>query len=140
MSKKRLFLLFVLLLSISISSFAQAQIEGFWGVKLGDTERSVVSKVKQSYPSANYVKYSSGYKFKVFNVSLAGLDVDNCEFDFTSGILKKATFNKIVGWKQIHVSRVQSFLNSLTQQMQSDYQEVCDAISSKYGIVKPHFD
>lgn len=136
MSKKRLFLLFVLLLSISISSFAQAQIEGFWGVKLGDTERSVVSKVKQSYPSANYVKYSSGYKFKVFNVSLAGLDVDNCEFDFTSGILKKATFNKIVGWKQIHVSRVQSFLNSLTQQMQSDYQEVCDAISSKYGTPK----
>ena len=76
------------------------------------------------------------YKFQARNVSLAGLDMDNCEFVFTNGIFTKATFNKPTGWKQIHVSRVQSFLSSLNQQMQSDYQEVCDAISSKYGTPK----
>lgn len=136
MSIKRLFFLFVLLLSVSVSGFAQAQIEGFWGVKLGDTERSVVNKVKQSYTSAKYVKYASGYKFNTGNVSLAGIDMDNCELVFTKGVFTKAIFNRATGWKQIHVSRVQSFLNSLTQQMQSDYQEVCDAISSKYGTPK----
>lgn len=136
MSKKRLSFLFVLLLSVTVCGFAQAQIEGFWGVKLGDTQRSVVSKVKQSYPKADYDMSLNGHPFRANNVSLAGLDVDNCQFTFTNGIFTKAIFNKATGWKQIHASRVQSFLNSLTQQMQSDYQDICDAISSKYGTPK----
>lgn len=136
--KKILIISCALLIGIfsSVAQNAQPQIEGFWGVKLGDTQRSVVSKVKQSYPNADYDMSTKGHPFRAKNVSLAGIEVGSCEFTFNNGIFTKATFNKPTGWKQIHVSRVQSFLNSLSQQMQSDYQEVCDAISSKYGTPK----
>lgn len=136
--RKLLILTCTLLVGIlgSVAQTIQPQIDGFWGVKLGDTERNVVYKVRQSYPNADYRRDTNGHPFTARQVSLAGLEMDACEFTFKNGIFTKATFNKSVGWKQIHVSRVQSFLNSLTQQMQSDYQEVCDAISSKYGTPK----
>lgn len=133
MSIKRLFFLFVLLLSVSVSGFAQVQIEGFWGVKLGDTQRSVVSKVKQSYPNADYDMSTKGHPFRAKNVSLAGLDVDDCQFTFTNGIMTKAQFLKSAGGKFVNASNAQSFVSSLTPQMQSDYQDFCEAISQKYG-------
>ncbi len=119
---KRLYVLFELLLTISICSSAQTQIEGFWGVKLGDTERNVVSKVRQSYPNADYNRDTKGHPFTATKVSLAGVECDRCVFTFTNGTFTKYEFNHTGGWKQVHVCRVQSFLNSLTLQMHSDYQ------------------
>ena len=133
MSIKRLFFLFVLLLTVSISGFAQAQIEGFWGVKFGDSERNVVSKVRQSYPNADYKRDTKGHPFTASQVSLAGLDVDACEFTFKNGIFTKAQFVKSAGGKFVYASNAQSFVNSLMPQMQSDYQDFCEAISQKYG-------
>ena len=136
MQIKKLLILASILLTAVCSSYAQSpqpQIEGFWGVKLGESENTVVRTVRQSYPSANYAKDTTGHPFTVGSCKLAGLDVTNCQFTFTNGIFTQAKFNKSAGWKQIHVSRVQTFLNSISQNMQSDYQEFCEAISEKYG-------
>ena len=98
---------------ICFAQTAQPQIEGFWGVKLGEPENAVVRKV----------------------IKLAGLDADNCSFKFTNGILSEAKFTKAVG-RFVEASQAQAYVNSLTQQVQSDYQEFCEAISSKYGTPK----
>lgn len=122
----------------TIFSFAQTsqpQIEGFWGVKLGESENAVVRKVRQSYPSADYARDTNGKPFRVNNVKLAGLDVDNCNFKFTNGILSEAKFTKAVG-RFVEVSQAQAYVNSLAQQVQNDYQEFCEAISAKYGTPK----
>lgn len=120
---------------ISFAQTAQPQIEGFWGVKLGEPENSVVRKVRQSYPSADYARDTNGKPFRANNVKLAGLDADNCSFKFTNGILSEAKFTKAVG-RFVEASQAQAYVNSLTQQVQSDYQEFCEAISSKYGTPK----
>lgn len=137
MQIKKLLILTTLLLIVVSSGYAQSpqsQIEGFWGVKLGESENTVVRTVKQSYPSADYAKETVGHPFRVHNCKLAGLDVSHCEFTFTNGIFTRAEFNKSAGWERVPVSSVQSFLNSISQNMQSDYQEFCEAISEKYGI------
>ena len=136
---KRLFFLTSMLLIGMLGCVAQMthpQIEGFWGVKLGESESTVIRKVRQSYPKADYSKDTNGHPFGANNVKLAGIDIDRVEFKFKNGVFIEAKFNKSAGWKQVHVSRVQTFLNSISQNMQSDYQECCEAISEKYGTPK----
>lgn len=49
--KKLLILTSIMLTAIlSNAQSPQPQIEGFWGVKLGESETTVVRKVRQSYP------------------------------------------------------------------------------------------
>ena len=120
---------------ICFAQTAQPQIEGFWGVKLGEPENAVVRKVRQSYPSADYDRSVNGKPFRVNNIKLAGLDADNCSCKFSKGILSEAKFTKAVG-RFVEASQAQAYVNSLTQQVQSDYQEFCEAISSKYGTPK----
>lgn len=134
---KRILILTSIMLTaiICFAQTAQPQIEGFWGVKLGEPENAVVRKVRQSYPSADYDRSVNGKPFRVNNVKLAGLDADNCSFKFTNGILSEAKFTKAVG-RFVEASQAQAYVNSLTQQVQSDYQEFCEAISSKYGTPK----
>ncbi len=120
---------------ISQAQTSQPQIEGFWGVKLGEPESTVVRKVRQSYPTADYARDTNGKPFRVNNVKLAGLDVDNCNFKFTNGILSEAKFTKAVG-RFVEASQAQAYINSLSPQVQNDYQEFCEAISSKYGTPK----
>lgn len=115
---------------------AQAQIEGFWGATLGDSETSVVRKIRQSYPSADYSRDTNGHPFIAKNVKLAGLDVDKCEIKFENGYFTKAQFNKVAGWRSINASQAQSYVASLNQQVQQDYQDFCEAISEKYGTPK----
>lgn len=117
---KRILILTNILL-IALISFAQTslpQIEGFWGVKLGEPENSVVRKVRQSYPSADYDRSVNGKPFRVNNVKLAGLDADNCSFKFTNGMLSEAKFTKAVG-RFVEASQAQAYVNSLTQQVQA---------------------
>lgn len=117
---------------VSFAQITQPQIEGFWGVKLGEPENTVVRKVRQSYPSADYARDTNGKPFRVNNVKLAGLDADNCIFKFTNGILSEAKFTKAVG-RFVEASQAQAYVNSLSPQVQNDYQEFCEAISAKYG-------
>lgn len=133
--KKLLMLISLLIVSVG-NSYAQSpqpQIEGFWGVKLGDTENNVVSKVRQSYPKADYDRSVNGHPFRIKNVKLAGIDVNDCIFTFSNGILTSAKFTKSAGGRFVNASQVDSFLSSISQQAQSDYQEFCEAISEKYG-------
>lgn len=44
----------ILLFALSVNAYSQQQIEGFWNVKLGDSQSLVVSNVKKIYPSASY--------------------------------------------------------------------------------------
>lgn len=135
---KKLFILACILLSsvISYAQTSQPQIEGFWGVKLGESETTVVRTVRQSYPSADYDKSTTGKPFRVNNVKLAGLDIDKCEFKFKNGIFTEAKFNKVAGWRSVNMSQVQNYLSSLAQTAQSDYQDICDRLSEKYGTPK----
>lgn len=137
MIKRILILTSIMLIAIiSFAQNAQPQIEGFWGVKLGESENAVVRKVRQSYPNADYARDTNGKPFRVQNAKLAGLDVDNCEFKFKNGIFTEAKFNKVAGWRSVSVSQAQSYLNSLSPNMQSNYQDICDRLSEKYGTPK----
>lgn len=120
---------------ISQAQTSQPQIEGFWGIKLGEPESTVVRKVRQSYPSADYDRSVNGKPFRVNHAKLAGLDVDYCNFKFTNGVLSEAKFTKAVG-RFVEASQAQTYVNSLSPQVQNDYQEFCEAISSKYGTPK----
>lgn len=134
---KRILILTSIMLTtiISFAQTAQPQIEGFWGVKLGEPENTVVRKVRQSYPSADYDRSVNGKPFRVNNAKLAGLDVNSCDFKFINGILSEAKFTK-GGGRFVDASQAQAYVNSLAQQAQNDYQEFCEAISSKYGTPK----
>ncbi len=136
--KKVLILTSMLLIGMleCVAQSAQPQIEGFWGVKLGGTESTVTTKVKQSYPSAYYDREVTGHPFRVKNCKLAGLDVDDCQFKFSNGVFSEAKFVKTAGGRFVNASNAQSFVSSLTPQMQSDYQDFCEAISQKYGTPK----
>lgn len=120
---------------ISFSQTAQPQIEGFWGVKLGESENTVVRKVRQSYPKADYARDSNGHPFVARNVKLAGLDVGAVEIKFSNGIFTEAKFTK-GGGRFVEASQAQAYVNSLSPQVQNDYQEFCEAISAKYGTPK----
>lgn len=125
----------MLITTLSYAQSSQPQIEGFWGVKLGETENTVVRKVRQSYPNADYDRSANGKPFRVNNGKLAGLEVNTCDFKFTNGIFTEAKFTK-GGGRFVDASQAQAYVNSLAQQSQSDYQEFCEAISSKYGTPK----
>lgn len=77
---KRILILTSIMLTaiISFAQTAQPQIEGFWGVKLGEPENTVVRKVRQSYPSADYARDTNGHPFVARHIKLAGLDVGAC--------------------------------------------------------------
>lgn len=120
---------------ISFAQTAQPQIEGFWGVKLGEPENTVVRKVRQTYPSADYARDINGHPFTATKVKLAGLDVNAVRFKFSNGIFTEAQFTVGDG-KFVNASQVQPFLNSRSSQVQSDYQDFCEAISAKYGAPK----
>lgn len=138
MSNKKFLCFNLLLLFNCFLSYSQTfpQIEGFWGVKLGERESIVVQQVRKSYPSADYDKNLKGNPFKVRDVKLAGIDMLNCEFTFEHGIFTKATFYESIGHKLISTSQVQNYFNSLQPQFQSAYQEICDILSEKYGTPK----
>lgn len=134
--KKLIILASIMLTTIlSYAQSPQSQIEGFWGVKLGESETTVVRKIRQSYPNADYDRSVNGKPFRVNNAKLAGLDVNNCDFKFTNGIFTEAKFTK-GGGRFVEASQAQAYVNSLSQQVQNDYQEFCEAISSKYGTPK----
>ncbi len=134
---KRILILTSIMLTaiISFAQTAQPQIEGFWGVKLGEPENTVVRKVRQSYPSADYARDTNGHPFVARHIKLAGLDVGAVEFKFSNGVFTEAKFTKGDG-KFVNASQVQPFLNSRSTQVQSDYQDFCEAISAKYGTPK----
>lgn len=123
----------MMLFAIVTTALAQEQIEGFWGIKLGDSETSVVSKVKQQYPNAKYEEFSTGKQFVCRKVYLAGIEVDNCYFTFTNGVFTRARFVKARGGKSMPYSQIQSYLNSIQPNVQNDYVQFCKTIESKYG-------
>lgn len=137
MATRKLFILTSILLTaiISFAQTTQPQIEGFWGVKLGEPENTVVRKVRQSYPSADYARDTNGHPFVARYVKLAGLDVGAVEFKFCNGIFTEAKFTK-GGGRFVEASQAQAYVNSLSPQVQNDYQEFCEAISAKYGTPK----
>lgn len=140
MSKNKLLSLICLIIISAIQSIAQnttPQIEGFWGVKLGGRESTVIQTVRKSYPSADYDKNITGHPFRATNVKLAGMDMASCQFTFEHGILAKASFYKSIGKRRlINNTQIQNYFNSLQSQFQSDYQEICETISEKYGNPK----
>lgn len=136
MIKRILILTSIVLTALfSYAQNPQPQIEGFWGVQLGESEITVVRKVRQHYPKADYARDTNGHPFVARYVKLAGLDVDAVEFKFSNGVFVEAEFSKGDG-RFVNPSQVQSFLNSHSSQVQSDYQDFCEAISAKYGTPK----
>lgn len=122
-----------MLFAVTSTAFAQTQIEGFWGVKLGDTESSVVSKVKQQYPNAQYEEFSTGKQFVCRKVHLAGIEVEVCYFTFVNGVFTKARFVKSGGGKRLPYNQIQNYLNSIQPSVQNNYVQFCKTIESKYG-------
>lgn len=122
-----------MLFAFITTTFAQEQIEGFWGVKLGDSETSVVSKIKQLYPNAKYEAYTTGKQFISGKAHLAGIEVANCYFTFTNGIFTSAKIVKAHGGQQVQYGQIQNYLNSIQTYVQDDFVQFCQIMESKYG-------
>lgn len=115
--------------------YAQSQIEGFWGVRLGESESSVVNTIKRQFKDAQYENLSTR-QFVVRKAKLAGLDVDACYLIFTDGKLHSAKFTKSYSRFTSSESSAQRFIASVQPDVQNDYIAFCEAFNSKYGMPK----
>lgn len=135
MNAKIFKLLLIHCLFVTLPTFSQTQIEGFWGIKLGEPESTVVTKVKQKYPNAKYVQYTSGKEFVAPNVNIAGIDVSSCHFTFRNGIFTKAVFaiGDIAPDFLKNMNHVQNFFDSVTAKVQNYYAQFYERMQNKYG-------
>lgn len=121
------------ILSIT-STYAQSPIEGFWGIKLGESQSIVVNKVKKLYPSSEWSRDSKGNYYVARQVHIAGLEAGACEFRFTNGVLTKAEF--IIcpsGGRNVPASQVEAQIQRDISAVQSVYEEFSNVFASKYG-------
>ena len=135
MNAKIFKLLLFLCLFVALPTFSQTQIEGFWGIKLGEPESTVVTKVKQKYPNAKYEQYTSGKEFVAPDVNIAGIDVNCCCFTFRNGIFTKAVFaigNTVPDFFK-SMNHVQNFFDSVTANVQNYYAQFYERMQNKYG-------
>lgn len=131
--KKFIFLIIAIIITISTTS-AQNAIEGFWGIKLGESQNVVINKVKQNYPKAEWSRDSKGDYFVARQVHIAGLEANACEFRFTKGVLSTAEF--IVcpdGGRNVPPAQVEAQLKRVLPGVQSVYAQFYNAFTSKYG-------
>lgn len=137
---RKLAILFFLTI-LSIGASAQAPIEGFWNVKLGEERNSVINKIKQNYPNAswNYQTYSDkqnnnidNASFVVGNAHLAGIK-GTMTLEFSNGKLSKGTFSVGFRTELPTYQNVQTYLQQKMQDVNNFYDVFFTAFKEKYG-------
>lgn len=137
---RKLAILFFLTV-LAIGAYAQAPIEGFWNVKLGEERNSVINKIKQKYPNAswNYKTYSDKQNNNIDNASLvvgnahlAGIK-GTMTLEFSNGKLSNGTFSVGFRTEQPTYQNVQSFLQQKMQDVNNFYDVFSTAFKEKYG-------
>lgn len=108
----------------------QSPIEGFWGVKLGESTSDVVSKVKKIYPKSDWYQ---GSTYRAGNVQIAGLDAYWCYLQFADGVLTEAKFRIEATDRDVPAFLVDSEIKRSQAQAQSTYTQLCNMFASKYG-------
>lgn len=126
------YFLTIIFLAISLNSYSQQQIEGFWNIKLGEKESTVIASVKKQYPNAKFDEDIVGKPFRVRNPYLAGIEMNVCEFSFSNNVFVKAEFSKGTGRVVPEYER-QSFISTTEQEILPYYSQLVELMSSKYG-------
>lgn len=126
---------------LAIGAYAQAPIEGFWNVKLGEERQSVISKIKHDYPNASwsYKTYSDkqnnnidNASFVVGNAHLAGVK-GTMSLEFSNGKLSNGTFSVGFRTELPTYQNVQTFLQQKMQDVNNFYDVFFTAFKDKYG-------
>lgn len=138
---RKLALLFFMSL-LSFVAYSQAQIEGFWNLKLGEERSSVITKINRDYPNAqwNYKTYADKQSKNTENASLVVRDAHlagvggTMSLEFSNGKLSNATFS--VGFRSAMLpsyQNVQTYLQSKMQDVSNFYDTFYTAFKEKYG-------
>lgn len=127
---------------ISVIAYSQAQIEGFWNLKLGEERNSVISKINRDYPNAqwNYKTYADKQSQNTKNASLVVRDAHlagiggSMSLEFSNEKLSNGTFT--VGFRSAFLTsyqNVETYLQGKMREVSNYYDVFFTAFNEKYG-------
>ena len=135
MKTKKLLILACILLT-AVCSFAQTSIDGVWGIKFGESERSVMQKLNAKYPG-RATKEGAGILVK--DVRLGDQLFEGVAFMFNNDQLRGILFTAIYQYDKSFTSPItfneaQKWLNDNDPKVkQTVNRHIVEMLASKYG-------